>query len=219
MSRRARVVLPGVPYHLTQRGVGRKCVFFDRDDYRFYYRLLKKMAAFHGVFVHGYSWMPNHVHVVAVPETEQSFARTFRRVNSTYALYFNQKYESSGYLWQGRFFSCALDDRHYRTAIRYVERNAVRAGLVERAEDYEWSSARSRCGFREDELLVKNLPLLSDIGNWAEWLAGGNDSSLEHKIRRNTDTGWPCGSEEFIDACEEKTGRILRPQRVGRKRK
>jgi REP-associated tyrosine transposase len=94
-----------------------------------------------GVLVRSHAWMPNHVHLVAVPLQPDSFAKAFRRAHSMYARWFNRKYGLSGYLWQDRFFSCPLDEDHFWAAMRYVERNPVRAGLVARAEDYPWSSA------------------------------------------------------------------------------
>ena len=219
MARRARIVIPGIPHHLTQRGVRRNPIFFDKADRQLYYRLLFKMCKLHGVHVHSYSWMPNHVHIVAIPDRADSFAKTFRPVNSTYALLHNEKYGTSGYLWEDRFFSCALDEYHYRAAVRYVERNAVRAGLVDRAEDYPWSSARSHCGLEADELVEPALDVLSDIQDWAAWLAGDTDAKVEQAIRKSTSSGWPCGSEEFVRECESTTGRILMPQRsTARKR-
>jgi putative transposase len=118
-------------------------------------------------------------------------------------------------LWQDRFFSCPMDEAHYWAAIRYVERNAVRAGLVMRAQDYRWSSAPAHCGLGSDKLLTSlaNFPL--GIKSWCEWLAEPNSPDLDKKIRQCTHGGWPCGNQEFVETLECMYGRPLRPQKPG----
>ena len=107
--------------------------------------------------------MTNHVHLIAVPAGPQSLALTMRDTHQAYAAWLNRKTGQSGHLWQGRFFSCVLDpdDSHYWSAVRYVERNPVRAGLVQRAEQYPWSSAAVHCGRRPDKRLGEAASLIS----------------------------------------------------------
>jgi putative transposase len=127
----------------------------------------------------------------------------------------------SGRLWQGRFFSCPLDTAHTLAAIRYVEQNPVRAGLVGRAEEYEWSSAAAHAGLHTDALLADISQLRADAGiaDWSGWLRSQEDAVTLFQLRERTRTGRPLGSEEFVDRLEHRTGRILRPQKGGRPKK
>src|SRR3954469_18455587 len=145
MSRHARVVVCDVPHHITSRGHHGSDVFRDREDYKLYSRLLSESCPKFEVLIRYYTWMTNHSHIVAVPMHPESLSGLFRRVNSIYARLFNEKYGQRGYVWQDRFYSSPLDEHHFWSAIRYVERNPVRAKMVTRAEDYEWSSAVARC--------------------------------------------------------------------------
>ena len=217
MARRARVVLPDIPHHITQRGVRRNSVFVDDDDRHLYSRLLNATARNHGVSILAYCWMSNHVHVVAVPKREDSFEKIFRRVHSIYAQEFNRKYGFSGYLWQGRPFSCPLDVGHALAAIRYVERNPVRAGMVFRAEEYPWSSAQAHCGLAKDRLVRADIPFSEDITDWSRWLCAPEDPDFHTLIRKGTRTGRPCGSDTFVRNLERRTGLTLTPQRPGPK--
>ncbi len=216
MPRRARVVLPDIPHHITQRGVRRAAVFLDDEDRRLYSTLLRTDAGRCGVLVLAYCWMTNHVHIVAIPEREDSFALLFRRAHSSYAAEFNEKYGFSGHLWEARFYSCPLDEGHTIAAVRYVERNPVRAEMVGRAEAYKWSSAAAHCGLACDPLLTAN-PLLEKVPDWAAWLSEPGDQTTEAFIRKGTQTGWPCGTDAFVRDLERRTGRRMRPPRRGPK--
>ena len=154
MPRDRRIVLPGVPHHITQRGVRQSNIFVDTADRLLYSELLLEACEKHHLSIHSFTWMTNHVHIVAVPQCEDSLEKVFRRTHAQYAQRFNKKYELRGYLWQDRFFSCPMDEGHYWAAIRYVERNPIRAGMVRRAEDYRWSSARVHCGLGTNKLLT-----------------------------------------------------------------
>ena len=129
---------------------------------------------------------------------------------------FNLQHHLSGHLWQGRFFSCVLDDEHLWAAVRYVEQNPVRAGLVEKAEDYEGSSAAARCGLKTDGLLSSSFSPEGRIVNWREWLTG-EEALQSQTIRRHTHTGRPCGSTSFVEDLEREFHRSLRPGKRGRK--
>jgi putative transposase len=125
-------------------------IFFDDLDRRVYLRLLAKQCIEQKVRIWAYSLMDNHVHHIAVPDREKALSRAFKRIFGEYARYFNTRYVKTGHLFQGRFKAAVLDEPHLWNAVAYVERNPVRAGLVRRAEDYPWSSARAHCGLRED---------------------------------------------------------------------
>ena len=219
MSRNARVVVPEVAHHITQRGVRKSDIFRDAADYWRYTDLVSDNCRRHGVLIRAYCWMANHVHLVAVPLQPESFARAFRRAHSIYARWFNKKYGLSGYLWQDRYFSCPLDDAHFRAAIRYVERNPVRAGLVSKAEDYRWSSATCHCFGRPDPVVDPNWNFRDFMPDWANWLTIPNDPAFDTAIRENTRVGWPSGDEGFVANMEAEMGRILRVQRRGPKPK
>ncbi len=222
MPRIARVVVPGCPHHITQRGNRGEDVFVNDDQRRRYMDLLAKYAPEHGLAVQAYCLMSNHVHLIAVPDTEASLAATLRPVHLRYAQEFNRQMELSGHLWQGRFYSCPMNDLHFWAAVRYVERNPVRAGLVKRAEAYPWSSAAAHCGRRADGLLSGKLPALAaevGIADWAAWLRDPDDEEMLKRLRLCTRTGRPAGDRRFIARLERRLGRRLRALAVGRPRK
>jgi putative transposase len=163
--------------------------------------------------------MPNHIHLVGIPLQPDSFCKALRRAHSMYARWFNKKYGLSGYLWQDRFFSCPLDEYHFWAAMRYVERNPVRAGLVTRPEDYSWSSAAFHCFGKPDPLIDSTWDPADIVPDWKSWIAIANDETQEQAIRANSRTGFPCGEEQFVANMELRLGRILRIQRRGRKPK
>jgi Transposase and inactivated derivatives len=143
MPRRSRAIAVGYPHHITQRGNYRQTVFTVADDYTRYLEWLSQYSRKYGLDIWAYCLMPNHVHFVGVPGFVDSLSRTFNTVHMQYAQYYNQKMGAKGHLWQGRFFSCVLDERHTYAAVRYVELNPVRSGLVASPEQYQWSSAKS----------------------------------------------------------------------------
>ncbi len=146
MPRVARVVVPDCPHHVTQRGNRRTRIFKDEEDWRTYVAFLKKYAEKHELGIWAYCLMMNHVHFVAVPRSPTSLSGTFRDAHAAYAQRFNREWGHSGHVFQGRFFSCPMDDPYMWATVRYIERNPVRARIVKRAEDYEWSSAAAHCG-------------------------------------------------------------------------
>ena len=218
MARLARVVVPGVPHHVTQRGNRRQDVFFDPADRRRYLELLDRYSRSYGLSIWAYCLMTNHVHLVAVPADAHALGRTMRDTHTTYAAYANRRLGEMGHLWQGRFFSTPLDEQHLWRALRYVECNCLRAGLVPRAEDYPWSSAAAHCGLRADRVLSGELELADRVGDWSSWLHEPADQDVE-LLRNRTRTGRPCGSDEFIARLEALLGRVLATQKAGRKRK
>src|SRR6266566_3168322 len=219
MPRMARVVLPEVPLHITQRGVRRFNVFRDEADCRSYIKLLRESCRRFGLRICAYCLMSNHVHFVAIPQYKDSLWRTFHRCHGNYAARFNMKYAFSGHLWQARPFSCVLDEQHFWAAIRYVERNPVRAEMVGCAEDYPWSSAAAHCGLVEDTLLDPEWTCPDSIQNWGEWLKIGNEPKIDQRLRDRTFTGRPCGDERFAREAERLLGRHLVPQKPGPKPK
>jgi REP-associated tyrosine transposase len=218
MARIARVVLPGTPHHVTQRGNNSQDVFFDDVDRETYLHYLREQSEAYGLLVVGYCLMRNHVHLVVVPRGAESLATGVGRTHYRYAQHVNRRHERSGHLWQNRYFSCVMDDGHAVAALLYVERNPVRAGLVERPWDYRWSSAGAHVG-RGDPSGVIDVDLW-----WDHWTPQGWRSSLEappdelllETIRRCTSCGRPFGAEGFVRDLEAALGRRLKARHVGR---
>ena len=215
--RRARVSVPGLPHHVTQRGNRRADVFLDAEDRHLYLELLREYSTRHRLLLCDYNLMTNHTHLIVVPETEFALSDALRDTHGAYASTFNRKYGFTGHLWQARFYSCVLDDEHLRHAVRYVERNPVRAGMVARAEDYPWSSAYPHVRDQEDRYLDAGLPLIGEIEDWSAWLATNDSEEAISAIREAAATGRACGSEDFIRRLESQCGLPLRLQKRGRK--
>jgi putative transposase len=221
MPRYARVVFPGVPHHVTQRGNNKQQVFYCRGDGVRYLDLLRGHAAKQGVEIIAYCLMPNHVHLVVVPAGPDSLHALLKPVHGQFAQRINRMRIQTGHLWQGRYFSSPLDPSYFVNAVRYVELNPVRAKLAARAEDYSWSSAAGHCGLTRDPIVGRIPPFqeLPGVKDWSGWLAEGLPSEVLTDIRRNATQNLPCGSEEFIRHLEEVAGRQLRFRVPGRQPK
>ncbi len=216
MPRSRRIVVPGLPHHITQRGNRRMNVFLDVADRRVFLRILREVSLLYSLQHYSYSLMTNHFHLISSPEEAPSLSLTIRDVLGPDAAYFNHKYGFSGRLWRGRFYSTVLDETHFWAALRHVERNPVRAGMVIRAEEYEWSAAATHCSLKHDRLLTA-LPGIPDfIGDWSTWIAGEDDLQEIKIIRRTTKTGRPCGSSGFVEELEGILGVKLRAHKPDR---
>ena len=218
MARIARAVVPGVAHHVTQRGNRREDVFFSDGDRTHFLELLLHYSVGCGLEILGYCLMTNHLHLVVVPEYENSLARVLKPVNLRYARYVNIRQGWCGRLWQERFYSCPMDAAHTLIAMRYVEQNPVKAGLVESAEEYGWSSAPGHTGRRVDPLLSDRCGLLSSIENWSEWLRTSESEAVLDQFRMHTRTGRPFGNTAFVEKVESRLHRLLRPKPRGRRR-
>lgn len=222
MPRLARTVFARVPHHITQRGNRREAVFFSDDDRKTYLAWLSAYAHKHRVEILAYCLMTNHVHLVAVPKTDDGLQKVLKPLHMRYAQRVNRARGWKGHVWQGRYFSSPLDESYLWAAVRYVERNPVRAGMVKRAEDYAWSSAAGHCRLKEDSVLTTKRAWkaqIASIENWSSWLAEGDDLEQLDMLRRNTDKGLPCGPEKFIRRLERRVGRDLRYRPRGRPKK
>ena len=221
MARFARVVLAGLPYHITHRGNRRDDVFFTPEDRDVYRAWLKEYAVQYGLDIWAYGLMTTHVHLLGVPQRETALAEAVGRAHMRYARWANRQQRWWGHLWANRFYSTPLDEEHLWAAVKYIERNPVRAGLVARAEDYPWSSARAHALGIDDPLLAPDRPFPGPVttAGWSAYLAEPDDEELLRAIRRNTNTGWPTGSPEFVANLEARLGRTLTRQKAGRKPK
>jgi putative transposase len=217
MVRIARVVVSGIPHHITQRGNRRQETFFRDKDYDSYLNLMSEWCGKRGVEIWGYCLMPNHVHMIAVPETEEGLARAIGEAHKRYTRMINLREHWTGYLWQGRFSSFPMDEDYLLAAVRYVELNPVRARLVDRPEKWRWSSASAHLQGKDDKL-VKVRPMLDRVSDWCDLLASG-DEHLYEEVRKHERTGRPLGSGDFIKQVSQMLNRELEIKRSGRKKK
>jgi len=166
--------------------------------------------------------MTNHIHLVVIPSTEDGLQAVLKPLHMRYAQRLNRERGWKGHVWQGRYFSSPLDEAYLWAAIRYVERNPVRARMVRKSERYPWSSAAAHCQLREDELLSQKSAWqrqLAQITDWSAWLAEGDETEQIDILRRNADKGLPCGSDRFIRKLEKLAGRALQYRPRGRPKK
>ena len=218
MPRMARLVVPGYPHHVTQRGSRRQRTFFRESDYRSYLKLLSKAKESADAEIWAYCLMPNHVHFVVVPNKKDSLATLFSNAHRRYTRKINKRNRWQGHLWQERFHSSVLDEQHLIAAVRYVELNPVRAKLCERAEEWQWSSAVAHATGKND-LIVNVRPMLELIPDWRVYLAEDESVDLLDKMRENSRAGLPSGSSSFVDRLERQTGRKLTRGKPGRPKK
>lgn len=219
MPRRARTVFANIPHHITQRGNRREDVFFTNADRQQYLSWLKEYCDQHQVEILAYCLMTNHIHLVTVPATETGLQNVLKPLHMRYAQRINRQRGWSGRVWQGRYFSSPLDDSHLWAAIRYVERNPVRAKIVMKAENYPWSSAAGHCAKRRDIIITSNpswLKKFKSITDWHSWLAEGDEPEKLMLLRRNIGKGLPCGSDRFIQQLEKIAGFELVYRPIGR---
>ena len=171
-----------------------------------------------GVEIWAYCLMPNHVHLIAVPEREDALQRAIGEAHRRYSRTVNLREGWRGHLWQGRFASFPLDQGHLLAAARYVELNPVRAGIRRRPETHPWSSARAHLAEKDDEL-VKVAPLLEMVGDWKTFLAGGLEEEDLSALRSHERTGRPLGEMSFLAGIEAQLGRSLAKRKPGPKKR
>jgi putative transposase len=213
MARIARFSVSGLPHHVTQRGNRRERVFFGDDDYELYRNLLASQCRQQGVACWAYCLLPNHVHLILVPDREEALGETHRRYSSVV----NARLRVTGHLFQSRFGSVVMDEEHLVAAARYVALNPVRAGLAGRAEDWRWSSAKAHLEGRDDGL-VSVGPLLERCGGrFADLLDAPPSAGTLSALRAAETIGRPLGSAAFLDFLAAATGRDPRPKRRGPK--
>lgn len=221
MARLPRVVIADVPHHVTQRGNARQVILSNDADRVTYLELLREYSQLYGLSLLGYCLMSNHVHLVAVPHTPQALSDSLRQAHGRYAAYWNARQSSTGHVWQGRFYSCPLEESHLWAAVRYAELNPVRAGMVESAQLWSWSSAGAHCGVRAPDsmLEMERWGKRWTAREWGEFLTREESTADLAGLRHSTHTGRPLGTAEFVAALELKTSRSLAPRKGGRPKK
>lgn len=222
MPRIARVVGVGYPHHITQRGNYSQDVFLDDKDREIYVKWINEYSDKYGVSLLGDCLMPNHVHFIGIPAKEDSLAKTFNATHMRYAQYFNEKIGTKGHLWQGRFYSCVLEENHLIAAAKYIERNPVRAKLVNKPWEWKWSSASVHIGTNDVQIIkLKDLFRIIDMPQevWKSFIDTDDNGKEVECIKKFTLTGWPLGNEEFIKKLEQKVGKRLQALPIGRPKK
>lgn len=218
MPRTARIAIPNVPHHITQRGNNRQDVFFVDDDRRVYLSILKEQSEKYGLEILGWCLMTNHIHLIGRPLGEDSLAKALGRTHFRYTQYINRFHSRSGHLWQNRFFSCPLGREHFWKALRYVEQNPLRCRLVRRAWKYPWSSAKAHLENTDDSGLL-NISYWKQISSLVDWrgaLGKVQAKDQLESIRLNTHTGRPLAEDVFISKLEKLLNKRLRPLPIGR---
>ena len=217
MVRLARVIIPNIPHHVTQRGNGRAKTFFSDADYELYLKLLTAACAAHKLRCLGYVLMPNHVHLILVPRDTEGLSKALSSVHRAYAGALNARRKKTGHFWQGRFGCVAMDNDHALSALRYVLLNPLRAKLCDKPEQWPWSSARAYLKGRDDGLTETSdmLALSPDI---KMLLADTPEQEMAEMLLRRAETiGRPLGSVAFLERLERKLGRPLQAGKRGPK--
>lgn len=215
MARLPRIVLSGIPHHVTQRGNRRARTFFEDGDYALYLDLLADAARRAHAEIWSYCLMPNHVHIVLVPQDTDGLRRTFGDLHRRYTGYINARMRTTGHLWQGRFSSVAMDEAHLVAAFRYIALNPVRARLVRRATDWRWSSTRALCDGVDDGV-VAVAPALDRVGDFTAFLDEAFDEAFTYAALRKAESiGRPVGSPDWLNDMATKTGLSILPGKRG----
>ena len=216
MARLPRLIIPGLPHHVTQRGNGRAQTFFGDGDYALYRDLLAASCRAAAVEIWAWVLMPNHVHLILCPSDPDGLRRALAPVHRRYAGHVHARHRRSGHFWQGRFGAVAMDETHLGAALRYVALNPVRARFVEHARDWRWSSVHAHLAAREDGVTTI-APVLSRYPEFAAFIATGPDEVAFEHLRRAESIGRPLGDDAFIERLEALTRRTLKPGKRGRK--
>ncbi len=218
MPRLARLIIPGIPHHLTQRGNRRQRVFFSDEDKSYYLKILKDNMEGTGLRILGYCLMDNHVHIVSTPREKDDFASVLGETHRKYTTIINTREKWKGHLWQERYWSFPLEAPYLYRAVRYVERNPVRAGITDKAGDFRWSSARGHLLIADDPILdlEGSQPIADD---WAAYLNENEEDGFPQELHRHQKTGRPLGDDDFLAKLEAMTGLRLRKRKPGRPRK
>lgn len=224
MARLPRLTVPGYPHHIIQRGNNRQPIFAADADYRMLLELLEQHAREAQVAIHAYVLMSNHFHLLATPETADAIPRMMQSVGRRYVRYFNQRQARTGTLWEGRYRSTLIQAERYLLACMvYIDLNPVRAGMVESAQAYPWSSHAHYVGARVDRL-VSPHPIWWELGNtpfareaaYAQLVRAGLESSEQLALTDSTLRGWALGDAEYVADLQRRTQRRVNKAAAGR---
>lgn len=220
MPRVARIINPGYPHHITQRGNNKQLIFRTLEDGYLYIKLLKKHLQDENCRLNAYCLMPNHIHLLLIPEQNNSLSKAMHKISLSYTRYINKKYDRTGRLWESRFFSSTIDRETYLWAVcRYIEQNPLRAGLTDNPFEYRWSSAKINAGLVEPGFLKPVWEEYLDNPEYSHLLIKPLKKETIEKIRKNTSKGTPLGSKEFLNKMSTKFGKKVIPRPRGNPRK
>jgi putative transposase len=216
MARIARVIVPNIPHHVTQRDNRKLTTFFIEDDYNSYLELMAEWCGKHRVLIWAYCLMPNHIHMIVVPKTDDGLRRAIGETHRRYSRLINFREGWRGHLWQGRFASFPMAEKYLLAAARYVELNPVRARLVDDPIKWERSSAKAHITGKNNGY-VEVEPLLDIVGDWGKFIYDADSKRDFEPIRKHERTGRPLGNLRFIEKVERMLDRVLKPQKPGPK--
>ena len=223
MARLARIVLPDIPHHVTQRGNRRMEIFSEPSDFTLYRDLVAERLKLHGVVCSAYCLMPNHVHLLLTPtrpdvaSASASLSRSVGEAHRRYTAFVNARARTTGHLFQGRFGCVAMDEAHWLAAVRYLAFNPVRAGLCKRPEDWPWSSVAAHLRGRDDGCVVVSK-ILEIAPRFADLLElSSDDEAASASFETLGGNARPLGDGAFLARAESLLGRSLAPRRPGRK--
>ncbi len=215
MTQLNRIIVPGIPHHVTQRGVQQMNIFESDIDREFYIKLLAENAEKYNLEILCWCLMTNHIHLIVIPGSIESLSKGTGEIHLAYARSFNSRHDKSGALFQGRFYSAAMSEYHMHAAVRYVLCNPVRARMTDDPTKYQWSSAAFHAGRKQYDPLVSKPNILDSVENWDEYLSIDTDNF--ESIRKNTKTGRPWGDNHFIETVECITGISIKKKNPGPK--
>ncbi|MDP3480899.1 MAG: transposase [Desulfoprunum sp.] len=227
MPRRPRIIIPGNPVHVIQRGNNRQACFYAEEDCLLYLDWLKEYAINAGCALHAYVLMTNHVHLLLTPAEQGSPAMLMKSLGQRYVQYVNRTYRRSGTLWEGRFRSCMAQQENYLLLChRYIELNPVRAGIVAHPGEYRWSSYRGNAQ-GESSNILHHHPVYMGLGRtdtdrqtaYRELFRHELEPGVIDDIRKATNGNYALGSERFKKEISEVAGRRATPGKSGRPRK
>ncbi len=227
MPRRPRIIVPGNPLHIIQRGNNGQPCFLADEDYLFYQPWLEEHAKSSRCSAHAFVFMTNHVHLLLTPKNTDSAAKLMKRLGQRYVQYINRTYKRSGTLWEGRFRSCIIQQQDYLFVCqRYIEMNPVRVGMVQHPGDYRWSSYGAN-GQGETSSLIEPHFLYKEFGemdeerqqSYRELFRQELDPGEIDKIRKATNGNFSLGDNRFNTEISEMLGRRVTPGKAGRPRK
>ncbi|MBU1024234.1 transposase, partial [bacterium] len=213
-----RIIIPDIPYHVTQRGNNGQDVFFSNEDRIRYLKWFVQYSSRYKFDIIAYCLMTNHVHFVGIPLKSDSISRTFQVVNMMHTQSINKAKARKGHLWHSRFYSSPMDEKHAWLAVRYVEQNPVRAGIVDHAANYIWSSAKAHCEMTNDPVLSIGKEPDGMFDSWSEILGDVIKQDVVEQIRGCTMRGLPYGEWEFVKRVSSKMGLKTTKSKPGRPR-
>ena len=216
MARLARVILPGYPHHIIQRGNRRQDVFFRESDYEQYLELLKTGCQQERIEIWAYCLMTNHVHLILKPNKQSNLGKAIGETHRRYTRMINFREHWKGYLWQGRFASYPMEKRWLLKTAAYVKLSPVKAGLVKKAWDYRWSSVHAHLSGKDKQGIIQPEKLLKLTGDWKIYLKEAQEFQAD-EFEQHERTGRPLGSKRFIERAEHLLNKELKKKKPGPK--